>query len=117
MDAKKELAFRIVERFHDRAAAKSALDDFELRFARRDLAAAELPRVRLSELGGDIVSAVVAAYAQGFKLAKSRSEARRLVEQGSVQWRGEKVSDPKARIQFAPGEVLRLDKTRAVRVD
>jgi len=117
MDAKKELAFRIVERFHDRAAAKSALDDFEARFARRDLAAAELPRVRLSELGEDIISAVVAAYAQGFNLTKSRSDARRLVEQGSVQWRGEKVSDPRARIQFAPGEVLRLDKTRAVRVD
>ena len=117
MNAKKELAFRIVERFHDRAAAKSALDDFEVRFARRDLAAAELPRVRLSELGEDIISAVVAAYAQGFNLTKSRSDARRLVEQGSVQWRGEKVSDPRARIQFAPGEVLRLDKTRAVRVD
>jgi len=117
MNAKKELAFRIVERFHDRVAAKSAFDDFELRFARRDLAAAELPRVRWSELGEDIVSAVVAAYAQGFNLAKSRSDARRLVEQGSVQWRGEKVSDPKARIQFAPGEVLRLDKTHAVRVD
>ena len=117
MNAKKELAFRIVERFHDRVAAKSAFDDFELRFARRDLAAAELPRVRWSELGEDIVSAVVAAYAQGFNLAKSRSDARRLVEQGSIQWRGEKVSDPKARIQFAPGEVLRLDKTHAVRVD
>jgi tyrosyl-tRNA synthetase len=117
MHAKKELAFRIVERFHDRPAAKSAFDDFELRFARRDLAAAELPRVRLSELGEDIVSAVVAAYARGFNLSKSRSDARRLVEQGSVQWRGEKVSDPKARIQFAPGEVLRLDKTRAIRVD
>jgi tyrosyl-tRNA synthetase len=117
MEAKKELAFRIVERFHDRAAAKSAFDDFEVRFARRDLAAAELPRVRLSELGEDIVSAVVAAYAQGFNLTKSRSDARRLVEQGSVQWRGEKVSDPRARIQFVPGEVLRLDKTRAVRVD
>ena len=117
MNAKKELAFRIVERFHDRVAAKSAFDDFELRFARRDLAAAELPRVRWSELGEDIVSAVVAAYAQGFNLAKSRSDARRLVEQGSIHWRGEKVSDPKARIQFAPGEVLRLDKTHAVRVD
>jgi tyrosyl-tRNA synthetase len=117
MHAKKELAFRIVERFHDRVAAKSAFEDFELRFARRDLAAAELPRVRLSELGEDIVSAVVAAYARGFNLSKSRSDARRLVEQGSVQWRGEKVSDPKARIQFAPGEVLRLDKTRAIRVD
>jgi tyrosyl-tRNA synthetase len=117
MDAKKQLAFRVVERFHDRTAAQSALADFELRFARRDLAAAELPKVRSSELGADIISAVVAAYAQGFKVTKSRSEVRRLVEQGSVQWRGEKVSDPKARIQFTPGEVLKLDKTRAIRVD
>jgi tyrosyl-tRNA synthetase len=117
MNAKKELAFRIVERFHDRVAAKSAFDDFELRFAKRDLGAADLPRVRLSELGEDIVSAVVVAYARGFNLAKSRSDARRLVEQGSVQWRGEKVSDPKARIEFVSGEVLRLDKTHAVRVD
>jgi tyrosyl-tRNA synthetase len=117
MDAKKELAFRIVERFHNRAVAKSAFDDFEVRFAKRDLAGAELPRVRLGDLGEDIVSAVVAAYAQGFNLTKSRSDARRLVEQGSVQWRGEKVSDPRARIRFASGEVLRLDKTHAVRVD
>jgi tyrosyl-tRNA synthetase len=117
MDAKKQLAFRVVERFHDRTEAQSALADFELRFARRDLAAAELPKVRSSELGADIISAVVAAYAQGFNVTKSRSEVRRLVEQGSVQWRGEKVSDPKARIQFTPGEVLKLDKTRAIRVD
>jgi tyrosyl-tRNA synthetase len=117
MDAKKQLAFRVVERFHDRTAAQSALADFELRFARRDLAAAELPKVRSSDLGADIISAVVAAYAQGFNVTKSRSEVRRLVEQGSVQWRGEKVSDPKARIQFTPGEVLKLDKTRAIRVD
>ena len=117
MDAKKKLAFRIVERFHDQGAAKSALEDFQTRFARRDLASAELPRVRLSELGEDIVSAVVSAYARGFNLNKSRSEARRLVEQGSVQWRGEKVTDSKARIDFQPGEVLRLDKTRAVRID
>jgi tyrosyl-tRNA synthetase len=116
MEAKKLLAFRIVERFHDQAAAKLALEDFEARFARRDLASAELPRVRLSELGEDIVSAVVTAYASGFNLAKSRSEVRRLVEQGSVQWRGEKVTDPKARLDFQPGEVLRLDKTRAIRI-
>jgi tyrosyl-tRNA synthetase len=117
MGAKKQLAFRIVERFHDQASAKSALDDFELRFAKRDLAAAELPKVRANDLGEDIISAVVAAYAQGFSLTKSRSEVRRLVEQGSVQWRGNKVTDPKARIEFARGEVLKLDKTHAVRVD
>lgn len=117
MDAKKQLAFRIVERFHDRVSAASALDDFELRFAKRDLAAAELPQVRAKDLGEDIITAVVAAYALGFGLAKSRSEARRLVEQGSVQWRGHKVTDPKSAMEFIPGEVLKLDKTHAIRVE
>jgi tyrosyl-tRNA synthetase len=116
MEAKKRLAFRIVERFHDRSAAQASLEDFNLRFAKRDLDSAELPKVRVVELGEDIISAIVTAYSQGFGIIKSRSEARRLVEQGSVQWRGEKVTDPKVRISFTPGEVLKLDKTRAVRL-
>lgn len=116
MEAKRQLAFRIVERFHDRSAAQASLDEFNLRFAKRDLNAAELPTVRAVELGEDVISAVVTAYWHGFGLVKSRSEARRLVEQGSVQWRGEKVTDPKMRLRFFPGEVLKLDKTRAVRL-
>jgi len=116
MEAKKQLASRIVERFHDRPAAQRALEDFNLRFAKRDLESAELPQVDISILGSDIISAVLAAYAQGFKQTRSRSEARRLVEQGSIQWRGEKIMDPKASPSFQPGEVLRLDKTRAVRL-
>ena len=47
---------------------------------------------------------------------KSRGEVRRLIEQGSVQLQGEKIRDPKAEPVLAPGDVLRLDKTRAVRL-
>jgi tyrosyl-tRNA synthetase len=117
MEAKKQLAVRVVEQFHDRSAAQEALEEFNLRFAKRDLESVELPRVKAAELGDDLVSAVVAAFAKGFGVVKSRSEARRLVEQGSVQWRGEKIANSKAQISFAPGEILRLDKTRAVRLD
>jgi tyrosyl-tRNA synthetase len=116
MEAKKQLATRIVSRFHDASAAKKALEEFETRFSKRDLDSAELPQVPVSSLGNDLVSAVVAAYASGFNLTRSRSDARRLIEQGSVQWRGQKLSDPKARLSFQPGEVLKLDKTRAVRL-
>lgn len=116
MEAKKQLAFHLVQRFHGKPAAENALKNFNARFAIRDLEAVELPEVRVAELGEEIVSAVVTAYSQGFHIAKSRSEARRLVEQGSVQWRGEKVIDPKSRIRFVPGEILKLDKTRAVRL-
>jgi len=116
MEAKKELALKIVEQFHDRPSAATALEEFNLRFAKRDLDSVELPKVRATELGGDFVSAIVTAYSEGFGIVRSRSEARRLVEQGSVQWRGEKITNPKAEIRFTPGEIFKLDKTRAVRL-
>jgi tyrosyl-tRNA synthetase len=116
MDAKKALATKIVTRFHDQASARAALKDFDLRFGKRDLAAADLPEVSLGLLGDDLLSAVVAAYAQAFQTTKSRAEARRLIEQGSVQWQGEKLTDPKAKPAFQAGGVLKLDKTRAVRL-
>jgi len=116
MEAKKQLAARIVERYHGAEAAKRSREDFELRFSKRDIDQAEWPTLKMDGLQTDIVSMVVAGYAQGFNLAKSRGDARRLVEQGSVQLRGEKVSDPKATPAFTPGDVLKLDKTRAVRI-
>ena len=49
-------------------------------------------------------------------MTKSRGDVRRLVEQGSVQLGGEKIRDLQAEVALQPGDVLRLDKTRAVRV-
>jgi tyrosyl-tRNA synthetase len=115
MEAKKQLAAQIVERYHSRDAALAALADFETRFSQRDLASAELPAVK-ADAGADIVSLVVAAFADGFQIKRSRGDARRLVEQGSVQLRGEKITDPKSVPALAAGDVLRLDKTHAVRV-
>ena len=116
MDAKKQLAFGIVERYHSREAAQAALDDFNTRFSKRDLKHAELPEITLQGIQPDIISIVVAAYAQAFDTMRSRGDARRLVEQGSVQWNGEKITDPKAVPALQTGGVLRLDKTRAVRI-
>jgi len=116
MDAKKQLAARIVERYHSAEAAAAALEDFNTRFSKRDLAHAELPALSLAGVPDDIVSAVVAGFEQGFSLKKSRGDARRLVEQGSVQVNGEKFTDPKGAPGLKTGDVVRLDKTRAVRV-
>lgn len=116
MQAKKELARKIVARYHSEELAAAALEDFNTRFSKRDLQQAELPSVLISDLGADIVSAVVAAYQNGFQLTKSRGDARRLIEQGSVQLRSEKITDPKATPAYNAGDVMRLDKTRAVRL-
>jgi tyrosyl-tRNA synthetase len=116
MEAKKQLAARIVERYHSADAARAALEDFNTRFSKRDLEHAELPTLSLAGVADDIVSIVVAGFEQGFSLKKSRSDARRLVEQGSVQVHGAKFTDLKAAPGLKAGDVVRLDKTRAVRV-
>ncbi|MEI6034954.1 MAG: tyrosine--tRNA ligase [Verrucomicrobiae bacterium] len=115
MEAKKSLAGRMTARFHDEAAAAHALEEFNRRFSARDLDSAELP-IFLPGPARDFVSLVVEAYAQCFQAARTRSDARRLIEGGSIQWRGEKVSDAKAVLPDGEPGVLKLDKTRAVRI-
>ena len=116
MEAKKQLGFEIVARYHSREAAKAALEEFNARFSEKKLDEADLPQLDLPGVERDIISVAVAAYAQGFKITKSRGDARRLLEQGSIQWNGEKITDIKAAPKFKKGDVLRLDKTRAVRI-
>jgi len=116
MDAKKQLAFEIVARYHSAEAAQTALDDFNTRFSKRDLDHADLLQISMEGIQPDLISMVVAAYSQAFKITRSRGDVRRLVEQGSIQLRGEKIIDPKSTPALQAGDVLRLDKTRAVRI-
>jgi tyrosyl-tRNA synthetase len=114
LEAKKHLASAIVETYHSRAAAEKTLEDWNARFSEKRLADADLPNFAAENT--DLVSIVVSAYANAFSTTKSRADARRLIEQGSVQLNGEKLRDPKAMIAPERGQVLRLDKTRAVRI-
>lgn len=116
MEAKKSLATRLVARYHSEAAGAAARAEFEQRFSQRDLDKADLPTVTLAEPDADILSVVILAYQQAFDQVKSRGDARRLVEGGSIQWQGEKVSDVKAVLDYKEGGVLKLDKRRAVRI-
>lgn len=116
MEAKKALARRITARFHDEPAAQHALEEFNKRFSSRNLDSAELPDF-MPGPARDFVSLVAEAYANCFKTTRSRSDVRRLIEGGSVQWKGEKISDAKAVLPTGESGVLKLDKTRAVRIN
>ena len=121
MEAKKSLAERLVARYHSIQEAKNARTDFELRFSKRDLEAADLPNyIPDTALPLDVVTLVADAFLKIFQTTKSRGDVRRLVEGGSVTWRGEKISDPKAVIDVATSNgasgVLKLDRKHAVRM-
>jgi tyrosyl-tRNA synthetase len=64
----------------------------------------------------DPVSLVVDAFQHCFGITKSRSEVRRLIEGGSVTWRGEKIGDLKTTLSLDVEGVLKLDRKNAVRV-
>lgn len=114
LEAKKQLAAEIVTTYHTASAAEKVLADWNARFSEKRLADADLPM--FASKGGDAVTVVVAAYADVFASKRSRTEARRLIEQGSVQLDGEKLASPTATLDLRAGQILRLDKTRAVKI-
>ncbi len=116
MEAKKQLAREIVATYHSASEADRALEEWQSRFSEKRLDQASLPEFAPSAETRDIVSLVVAAYRDGFGLTRSRGDARRLVEQGSVQLSGVKIRSAAETLTPKSGDVLRLDKTRAVRI-
>ena len=115
MDAKKQLAVEIVQRYHSAEAAQGALEDFNTRFSKRDLAQADLAELSLAGIERDLLSVAEAGY-KVLGSTRTRGDIRRLIQQGSIQINGEKSLDPKAVPGWKEGDVLRLDKTRAVRI-
>ena len=114
LEAKKQLAFEIVQTYHGPAAAQKTLEEWNLRFSEKRLSETQLPEFAARKI--EALNVVVAAYAEAFQITKSRTEASRLMRQGSVQLDGTKILDPKATIDLRPGQTLRLDKTHAVRI-
>jgi len=117
LEAKKQLAFEIVQTYHSADAAKGTLDEWNTRFSKRDLKNADLPAFSPDERQ-DLTAVTVVSdiYWNVFQSEKSHSEVSRLIKQGSVEIDGIKIRDPKAKVALHPGQILRLDRKRAVRI-
>jgi len=117
LEAKKQLAFEIVQTYHSADAAKRTLDEWNTRFSKRDLKNADLPAFSPDERQ-DLTAVTVVSdiYRNVFQSEKSHSEVSRLIKQGSVEIDGIKIRDPKAKVALHPGQILRLDRKRAVRI-
>jgi len=113
LEAKKELAAEIVSTYHSRDAANKAQDEWTRRFSEKRLSETELPI--LPSRSDDLVTIVVNGFA-AYGITKSRTEASRLVKQGSVQLDGAKLRNPTEQINLSANQILRLDKTHAVRI-
>src|SRR5207245_9330553 len=113
-ESKKSCGHELVQTYQWPACADKTLADWNGRFSEKRLDAAGMPS--LEAMSDEAVTIVVTAYAQAFGINKSRADASRLIKQGSVQIDGKKIVDPKEKASLRTGQVLRLDKTRAVRI-
>jgi len=108
MDAKKKLAWEIVDIFHGSEEADRAAEHFERVHQKRKLPS-DMPTFTLHS-PTNIVDLMVKA-----ELAPSKSQARRLIQQGGVRLDGNQVHDIR---QIVPTEesVLQVGKRRFVRL-
>ncbi|MEI6674291.1 MAG: tyrosine--tRNA ligase [Verrucomicrobiota bacterium] len=119
MEAKKALAEKLTGRYHGVEAGVAARADWDTRFSKKDLAAADLPELLLADLPANlnVLSLTAHAFKTAFGIDKSNSELRKqFITTGSVQLNGEKLLDPAAPVSPRAGDVLKLSKKHAVRV-
>ncbi|HEY8967242.1 MAG TPA: tyrosine--tRNA ligase [Candidatus Methylacidiphilales bacterium] len=99
MEAKKQLAARITARFHGEAAAKEAREGFERVFSKHELPT-DMPSFPLAS------PTLLPKLLVEIKAAPSGSQARTLIQQGSVTLDGEKVTDPAHLVDPSKGEIV-----------
>jgi len=109
MEAKKKLAWEIVSIFDGDEAADKAAAHFERVHQQRKLPQ-DMPSITLDG-PTNIVDIIFDAG-----LARSKSEARRLVQQGAVKLDGERVTSIEAEIKVEDEQVLQVGKRRFLRL-
>ncbi|MGE0763138.1 MAG: tyrosine--tRNA ligase [Bdellovibrionales bacterium] len=112
-EVKVKLGKTLVERFHGQAAADEAFAEFERIFVDKGLPN-DMPKVELPAAKDLWVCHLL----QKADLAKSTSEARRLVEGNAVEINSEKVKDPQLKLNLKKGDelVVKAGKKRFAKV-
>jgi tyrosyl-tRNA synthetase len=109
MPFKKRLAFMLTELFHGSQEAQDAQAHFEKTVQNRELPETMPSLMVLSEL--PLLDLVMQSG-----VPTSRSEARRLIEQGGVSLEGEKLVNPAQVVTPQVGQVLRVGKRQYFRL-
>ena len=112
MALKHALAARLVARLHGPEEAERAEAHFRSVVQRKELPE-DIPETRLRLGSGRDLGLI--EVLERLSLIGSRSEARRLIDQGAVQVEGQRVSDPKQRLTVG-SYLIRVGKRRFARL-
>jgi len=112
MEAKKRLAMELVDRYCGSGEGEKARTEFEKVFSKKDMPD-DIPVVEIAWEGEKMKLVKIMALSG---VAKSNSEARRLIQQGAVEVDQKPVKDVDAELFKAGTYVLRVGKKRFIQV-
>ncbi|MEK6678594.1 MAG: tyrosine--tRNA ligase, partial [Nitrospirota bacterium] len=112
MEAKKRLASEIVERFYSKELAKKARGSFEKTFSLRQ-APEDIQSIDVKWEGEKMWIPKILTIAG---VAKSNSEAKRLILQGAVELNGERLRDSEAELPSNETYTFKIGKKRFVKI-
>jgi len=111
-DLKRELARTLVRMYHNEEAAKSAEEEFDRIFIKKDIPD-DIKEValKMSNDGFGIVDLMLET-----SLVSSKSEARRLIQQGGVKVDNIKIADVNKRINKQEAFIVQVGKRKFIKV-
>lgn len=107
---KEILAFEVVKRYHGEKKAHAAAENFTKTFSRRETPDV-IPALKIASSTILPVDLIIASG-----VFKSRSEARRLIEQGGFDVDNRPCRDPQSPLVLKGGEVIKVGKKRFFKV-
>lgn len=111
MTFKKKFAYEMVRQLHSEEAARTAESHFQATVQNK-----EVPE-DIDELKISVMEWVnIVQFLVDNDLVPSKSEGKRLVEQGGVELAGQKVTDPQRQVQINTGDILRVGKRTIVKL-
>lgn len=110
MIVKKELAEVILTELYDKEVAEDAADNFQ-----RVVQEKELPS-KIQEITVGSNENTLENYLVETTLASSKSEAKRLIEQGGVRFNNEVIKDPDKQVVIDPETLIQVGKRKIVRL-
>lgn len=109
-DAKEKLAFEIVKIYHGEKEANSALKNFRKVFSQKELPE-DMPIIKISQKEILVIDLLMET-----KMAASRAEAKRLIEQGGLKINNQKISDWQEVIKIEGGVIIRAGKKKFLKI-
>jgi len=108
---KKQLAFKLTRQFNDEASAHSAQAEFESVFQKRESPTESAQVFKTKQADWNIVNLLIAS-----KLAPSKSEAKRLVEQKAIEINKQAISLQSPAIRLKNGDIIKVGKKKFLKI-